>query len=321
MDLSLALMVLIWAGNYTVVKSALREIPPLPFNAIRLTVSTLAFAGIVLWGMRRPDASQRGVFGTTSRLDRGEWRLMAVMGLVGHLLYQVFFIYGLDKTSVANSALIIGCSPVAVALVTAIAGHERVTRWHWLGGALSVAGLYLVAGRGAEVTRDSLLGDASMVGAIFSWAVYTVSARPLLARHSPLVVNTYTMAFGATAFVLISLPAISRVEWAEVPAGAWLAAVVSAVFALNVAYMVWYAAVQRLGNATTAMYSNVVPVAAMGIAWLGLGERIDPTKWIGAAAILAGVVLTRFGERVVRRLAGAWRDRPGGPGSEPPMEG
>lgn len=140
-------------------------------------------------------------------------------------------------------------------------------------------------------------------------------------RHSPLVVNTYTMAFGTAAFLVVSAPAITRVDWAAVSARAWIGLAVSALLALNVAYMVWYAAVQRIGNATTAMYSNLVPVVAMGIAWVGLGERVQGLKLAGAAAILSGVVLTRFGERVVRRLAGAWRDRQAGPGNEPPMEG
>jgi drug/metabolite transporter (DMT)-like permease len=321
MDVLLALMVLIWGGNYTIVKSALREIPPLPFNAVRLTIASVVFLALVAWGSRAAASSRGGVFGTSGRVEAREWIRLAWLGIVGHLFYQLLFIYGLDKTSVANSALIIGCTPVTVALVTAAVGHERITRWHWMGGALSIAGLYLVAGRGAEVTRDSLVGDACMVGAIFCWAVYTVFSRPLLVRHSPLVVNAYTMAFGAGAFVLVSLPAISRVEWLAVSAGAWVALTLSAIFALNVAYMVWYAAVQRIGNATTAMYSNLVPVVAMGIAWVGLGERVQGLTLAGAAAILSGVVLTRFGERVARRVAGAWRDRQTGPGNEPPMEG
>src|SRR5206468_10593146 len=81
--------------------------------------------------------------------------------------------------------------------------------------------------------------------------------------------------------------------WRDVSARAWWAVVLSAVFALCVAYMIWYTALQRIGNTRTAIYSNMVPIAAMLVAWLWLGEHIGAAKLAGAVAILLGVGFTK----------------------------
>jgi drug/metabolite transporter (DMT)-like permease len=65
--------------------------------------------------------------------------------------------------------------------------------------------------------------------------------------------------------------------------------------ALSVAYWIWYIAVQRIGNARTAVYSNMIPVVAMIVAVVWLGEPVQLTKALGALAILGGVGLTRIG--------------------------
>jgi drug/metabolite transporter (DMT)-like permease len=295
MDALLLAMVVIWAGNYSLVKVILREVPPLPFNAVRLAVAAAVFLALIAWSRLTGSPQARpSIVSASSRVTGRDWLILCGLGLVGHFVYQFGFIGGLARTSVANSALIIGCSPVAIAMMTVLVGHERIGRLHWLGAALSVGGLSLVAGRGAEASRETLAGDLMMLGAVCCWAVYTVFSRPLLARHSPLVVTGWSMVFGALMFVPATLRETLRVDWARVSAGAWMGTALSAVLALNVAYLIWYTSVQRVGNARTSVYSNVVPVAAMVMAWGLLGERIAWTKWAGAAAIVSGVVLTRF---------------------------
>ena len=297
LDGLLLVMVLIWAGNYSLVKVVLRDVPPLGFNAARLTVASAVFLVTLtaaFWLGPSQAGGVAGVMTRPGRLSRRDWVVLALLGFVGHFVYQLLFIGGLARTTVANSALIIGCSPVAIALVTAIVGHERIGRLHWAGAALSVSGLYLVAGRGAAVARASAAGDAMMLGAVCCWAVYTVYSRPLLARHSPLVVTATSMIFGTVFLLATTGWQLVGMDWRRVSALDWAAVVASAVFALNLAYLIWYTAVQRIGNARTSMYSNLVPVTAMAIAWVGVGEPVELVKLAGAGLILSGVVLTRF---------------------------
>lgn len=282
MDLLLLLMVVIWGSNFTVLKVALVDLPPLAFNSLRLVIASLLFV-IPLATRGAGPVSRKDLLG------------MFALGVVGHFVYQLCFLGGIARTSVANSALIIGTSPISVALLTAATGHERVAARHWMGAALSVAGIYLLVGHDAELSRETLVGDLLILLANVCWAVYTVGARPLLTRHSALVVTGYSMTFGTVLYVLVGFPEFARQNWRAVHLSAWLALAFSSVLALNVAYLIWYTAVQRLGNIRTSMYSNIVPIVAMLVAVVGLGERVGPNKLVGAAAILSGVALTRVG--------------------------
>lgn len=67
--------------------------------------------------------------------------------------------------------------------------------------------------------------------------------------------------------------------------------------ALVVAYMIWYAAVQRIGSARTSVYSNTIPIFALLVAAVWLGEPLGVGKLIGAALVLAGVAFMRIGPR------------------------
>ena len=84
--------------------------------------------------------------------------------------------------------------------------------------------------------------------------------------------------------------------WGAVSAITWIKLVYSSLFALCVAYTIWYAAVRAIGSARTSVYSNLLPIVAMVTAAVWLREPIGPAKIAGAAAVLAGVALTRLGQ-------------------------
>ena len=285
-------MAAIWGGNYSLIKSALDEVPPLAFNGVRLALASALF----LVAIRVRSAHQAGRAGGTrpETLSPRDWRGIVALAVVGQCVYQLLFISALARTSVANSSLIIACTPIFVALISAGLGQERVTPWQWAGAALSAAGIYIVVGGGAAVTRATIAGDLMMLSAVVCWSASTVGARRLVARMSPLVVTGYSMAIGCAFYLPFAWPAIRRVGWGSVSSHAWWAVALSAVFALCVAYMIWYTALERIGNTRTSVYSNMVPIAAMLVAWLWLGERIGPSKLAGAAAILIGVALTKI---------------------------
>lgn len=274
-------MVAIWGANYSIVKSAFGRIPPLAFNAARLALASAVFAAAL--------ALRRGSAGRHIVRQPNLW----LLSLVGNTLYQILFIVALSRTSAANSSLIIGCTPVFVALMTAALGHERIPPRRWAGVLLSAAGIYLVVGRGAGVTRESLRGDLLMMAAVFCWSAAAIISRPLLSREEPFAVTAWSMIAGTLMYAPFAWEPIRTVAWREVPASAWVAITFSGIFALCVSYVIWYTAVQRMGSTRTAIYSNMVPVAGLLVAWAGYGETIGAIRAAGAAAIVAGVALTR----------------------------
>jgi drug/metabolite transporter (DMT)-like permease len=132
-----------------------------------------------------------------------------------------------------------------------------------------------------------------MFAAVCCWAIYTLGARPLMTRHSPVAVTGLSMAIGTLLYVPAVVPHIRAVDWSAIDWVTWVTIVYSALFALCVAYTIWYAAVREIGSARTSVYSNLVPLVAMATAVLFLAEPLDVRKIAGAAAVLVGVALTR----------------------------
>lgn len=303
-------MTLIWGTNYAIVKHAFTEMDPQAFNALRMIMASSTFMAVMAW-MRWRERRGRGhpvtaptpgsgarsfasIFHTPDRITGREWLGLLGLGVVGHGIYQYCFVAGLSQTSVANSALLVAVTPVLIALTTAMSGDEPVGWRHWAGAALSIAGIYVVVGQGASVGGSSLRGDVTMLAAVVCWTIYTLGARPLMRRHSPVGVTGVSMVIGSLLYVPAVWPHLRSLNAGNVSAVTWFSVVYSALFALCIAYTVWYAAVREIGSARTSIYSNLVPVVAMLTAVVFLGESLGLRKLIGAGAVLAGVALTRM---------------------------
>jgi drug/metabolite transporter (DMT)-like permease len=294
----LLLVTLIWGSNFTIVKKSLLEIPPSGFNLLRLVLASAVLLALLPRLPQRVVQDGEGPVrrpapGRVEGLTRHDWQTLVGLAIVGHCLYQILFMYGLPRTSVANTSLVFGCTPITVALMSAALGHERVPLTRWMGVALSAVGIYLVVGGGGSLTSESLRGDLAIFGAMLCWAAYTVASKPLLARHAPITITSLSMAIGTIMYAPVGAADLIGLDWRGVSPGAWSGVVVSSLLALVVAYLIWYTAVQRIGTTRTAIYSNMVPLVAMAVAAIWLDEPLTAIKIVGAGAVIAGVAITK----------------------------
>ncbi|HWB16760.1 MAG TPA: DMT family transporter [Vicinamibacterales bacterium] len=296
-DALLVLMAGIWGVNYSVMKRAFVDVPPLAFNGVRFVLASVLFLVAIAvvrrrWIAREPTSLSRIIYTPTALSSRDAWDVVW-LGLVGCFLYQTCWALGLARTTASNGALILGATPVVVAMGSAALGHERLGRMHWIGAALSALGLYLVIGRHASFGGRTWRGDALMLAGLACWSVYTIGARRLMSRHSPLFVTAMTTTAGTIPYALLALPEIVRVRWTSLPMIDWALLAYAAILAAGAAYILWYTGVQRLGPARTSIYSNVIPIAAMAAAAVWLHEPMTPVKIAGAACVICGVLVTR----------------------------
>src|SRR5262249_25483407 len=120
-DLGMLLVCLIWGVNFSVMKLAIAQMPPLPFTAVRFTVASL-----LLWLALR-------LIEGPARLASADLRRLVILGVVGNTFYQIAFILGLEHTTATNSALIVATVPTVVAVIAGLMGFERVTPRMWCG--------------------------------------------------------------------------------------------------------------------------------------------------------------------------------------------
>lgn len=286
-DLGLLLMAVIWGINFSVLKVVLGDLDPLALNALRFPLAALALWTLVrrLPGSSRPKPADIG--------------RVLLLGVLGNIAYQLCFIFGLDWTFAGNASLLLATTPIWTIILSSAVGHERPGTWMFAGIIGTFAGMFLViAGRGDALAfgSDSLRGDLLMVTAAILWSIYTVGGRKLVVHYGALRMTAWTL-WAATPFlVLMGVPSLLRTDFGAVSIGAWLGVVYSGLMGIGVAYLLWYRGVQRLGNSRTAVYANLVPVAALITAWIWLGEAPSGPQVAGAAVILAGLSLARFAQ-------------------------
>jgi drug/metabolite transporter (DMT)-like permease len=286
------LTVLIWAFNFSVIKIALREFTPGSFNGPRLTLASLLLL-LFLWRKEGTIAPARGDLLT-----------LIGLGVVGNTLYQFLFINGIDRTSASTTSLILTMTPILIAVLSAVFIREKIYWVGWAGILTSFFGLYFVIfGNSAGASLEQSVQRANLMillGNLF-WAIYTVFSKPLLRRMSALRLTTLTLSFGTLFYLPLTFREIAALRWGSLSARSWAALAFSAVFAIALSYVIWYASVRRVGNTKTGIYSNITPVFTVFFAQLFLGERIGLTKVIGALVIILGFYLTRFGQRWLRK--------------------
>ena len=284
-ELGLFAMVLIWGVNFSWVKIALADLHPLAFNALRFALA----GGTVLLVFRAVEG-----FHWPARED---WARVIFLGILGNVIYQGFFIFGIANTLAGNASLILATTPVWTMALSTLRGHERLRGFVWIGGLCALVGTALVvlgSGVGTGFRSSTIRGDLLMVGAALTWSLYTVGCRGMIQRYGSLPVTAWTLGVGSIGLVAIGILPLAQTPLASVSALSWAGAIYSGVFGIGVAYVLWYRGVQSLGNARTAVYFNLVPVVALVVAWIWIGEAPGALQLLGAAVIIGGLSLVRF---------------------------
>jgi drug/metabolite transporter (DMT)-like permease len=271
-----------WGTNYAATKYAAEFVPPLLIVAVRFTVG-----GVLMLCLLR-------ILEPGARLTpKKDLLLVAGLGCLGVAIGQTAFTFGVSMTSAANTGLIFATAPVWGLLLGSMLGLERPTWRGILGVGLSILGVGIVFYEGLGADGTSLVGDFLVLLAAMAFGSYTVLSMPVLERHSPLAVATYSLLFGGLVVMLLSYPYLISLGWSNVGVGAWAAVAFSAVFATAFAFSAWQRGISRIGANRVLVYQYVITVTGVASGIIFFSEVLGIEKLIGGAVILVGVYLAR----------------------------
>jgi len=290
----LTLPPLLWAGNAVVGRLMAGSVPPLALNAMRWSLALLLLAPLAR-RLFRPQELHK----LASR-----WRYFAITGVLGMGCYNALQYQALRTSSVLNVTLIAASLPVWMLAVGALGFGVRPTKRQMLGALLSLAGVALVIARGHPLALAQVhfvIGDLLMVGAIFSWAIYSwLLARPPQSMRGDarpdwnwaellMAQMLFGLMFGAGSAGLEQLAGTQPIAWGS---GLAWALVYVAVGPSLIAYRCWGMGVAEAGPAIAAFFNNLTPVFAALMSAALLGEW--PQWFHGAAFLLiaAGILVS-----------------------------
>jgi drug/metabolite transporter (DMT)-like permease len=272
-------------------KLALRSIPPLVLAAIRVTT-----AAAMLEVVRRLSPPEK-----IAPSDRG---LLFVLALLGVSFNQVLFIFGLSLTTAINTSILISAIPVFTLAAAVLFGREATTSRVIGGMALAGAGaLVLLNAERFEWSSRYFRGDLLILANGFSYSLYLVFSRPILARYRPLAFTSAVFRWGVPPIVLAAIPALLKFSPGTVSPTAWWSLGAVIVFCTVVPYLLNSWALARTKASRVAAYVFLQPVIAGTLAIVVLGERPGWRTAVAAALIFGGLAVTlRPGREAARAL-------------------
>jgi len=267
--------VLVWSSAFPAIKIALTSYTPAELACLRYLVASVALLACT-GGRISPLPQKRDIL------------RFLVCGVLGISLYNIALAFGEKTVPAGVASLLVSTTPLFAAGLAHLFLKDRLTTLGWLGLAVSLAGVVMISvSQGSVARMDS--GALALVGAAALQALSIVLQKPLFSRYSALEVTAYTI-WGATVALAGFFPSLAaatlRSSLSATLAVLYLGAVPAAL-----GILAWSFILSRIPAARAASLLYVVPVAALAVSWLWLGEVPAVISILGGALSISGTLL------------------------------
>jgi drug/metabolite transporter (DMT)-like permease len=286
----LTLLALIWGASFMLIKIADRQLSPATLILGRIGSAALLLAVIAVVRL--------GPRATLVEIRRA-WGWLVVVGLVNTAVPFWLLSWGEKRIDSGLASIIQGAVPIFNALLAfGFFREARVTGIRLLGLAIGFVGVALLVG---AQPQGKLLAALAVVAMALCYAIGTLLAGRHLRGTSPLVV--------ALASTVVSTLAALPAGIVQAPSGMWHGETIAAILVLGfvgtaIAYLLFFALIQRAGANYATLVTYLVPPIALAYGAIFLDESFGLTAFVALALVLVGVALATGSVRLASLRAG-----------------
>ncbi|MDJ1503339.1 DMT family transporter [Xanthocytophaga agilis] len=287
------LVMLVWAGSFSVTKAGIYHIPPVFFAFLRFALASIILL-IILFVKER-----NKTLPMSPGWNRSVWYKVIGMSIMGVTLYYTFFNLALRYTSAAMGSLIQGFIPVGVVVLAALYLKERLQSIQLVGVVISIIGVICIGFVSNPETADFLqasiwgmssviVGNILVILSALCWVIYTIISKKL-AHLDSTHLTTWSTIIGTICFIPLMgvelsyepLPVISWQGWVEI--------LYLGVLASALSYFWYNDAMKYLNAVEVGIFNNLDPVMGAVIAVVFLHEPVSLWQVTGTVFVLIGV--------------------------------
>lgn len=224
-----------------------------------------------------------------------DWRSLVLMAFTSVFLYQIGYMYGMQKTAASDASLVIGFNPVFVSILSIWILSHKISSDGFIGISLSFTGILLIFFASPNVDiplEDRLIGNGLIMFGAFTYAIYVVFMRRYVletteGQLSPLSLIAWVSLIGWLFFIPF---VISESPWDRIWTNEeWLLIAYLGILSTALSYVFFAIGVDVIGANRASSFVNVVPVFGILSSWLWLKEELSWIQLVSFVLIYLGV--------------------------------
>jgi drug/metabolite transporter (DMT)-like permease len=275
----LALLSVLWGGSFFFNGVVLRELPPLTLVLLRVSIAAVILLPL-LW-----------VYRIRFPADLSGWKPFFVIALLNNVLPFCLIVVGQTYIPGGLASILNATTPLFTVLVMAAAGDEKLHLRRVAGVVTGLIGVIILHGEELGFQSGEGIGILLCLAAAFAYGLSALYARRKLSDSPPLATATFQML--ASSLMMTMIAAMFERPWQLPMPGVttWLAVMGLAALSTALAYIVFFQILRRSGSTNVMLVTLLIPVTAILLGYLVLGERVSLREIIGALVIGSALLL------------------------------
>jgi drug/metabolite transporter (DMT)-like permease len=275
----LGLLSILWGGSFFFNGFVLKQLPPLTVVFLRVAIAAIILLPLLfVYRIRLP----KGLSG---------WRPFFAIGFLNNVLPFSLIVIGQTYIPSGLASILNATTPLFTVVVMAIAGEEKLLLRRIAGVVAGLIGVIILHGDGFGFETGQTIGILLCLAAAFSYGLSALLARKVLSNSPPLGTATFQM-LASAAMMTVVAGLVERPWQLPMPdAVTWLAVIGLAALSTALAYIVFFQILRRSGATNVMLVTLLIPVTAILLGYLVLGESISSREISGALVIGSALLL------------------------------
>jgi drug/metabolite transporter (DMT)-like permease len=278
----LAILSIVWGGSFLFVGVAVRELPPLTIVALRVVTA----ASALLLTSR--------LMGVDLPRTRQVWSAFLGMSILNNVIPFTLIVWGQSHIASGLASILNATTPLFTVIVAHyLTDDERLTGQRFAGVIVGFAGVAVMIGAAAFASLDaSILAQLAVLGAALSYGFSGVFGRRFKTMGIPPLATAAGQVTVSSAILLPTALIVDRPWTLAMPStGAIVSLAALGLVSTAFAYLIFFRLLARAGATNVGLVTFLIPVSAILLGVLVLGETLAMRHMAGMALIGGGLIL------------------------------
>ncbi len=284
----LLILSVLWGASFLFIGIAVKELSSLLIVLARVGVAAAILIPIHLF------------FQGSLPRDTKTWIAGGGMSIMNNVIPFALIVYGQHFITAGLASVINATTPLFGAIALAVASIEALTPRRVFGLLLGVAGVVVLRGVAQVDFGAQTVGILCVLLASMSYGVSSVWAKTKLVGIPPLTTATCQLIISTLIMIVLASVFDTPARLLQASNSAWLAILGLASLSTALAYLLFFRIIQRSGPSLVLLVTMLIPVSAILMGYLVLGEVVSTRETLGAAII--GLALLVIDGRILNLL-------------------